>query len=124
MPHGPWLRLFGGSQAETGVKCLGECMRNVSWSTCLQLVRQLAFLSLGGKLIQGHGPIDHRLRISKHENRERWLVRGACECLQRFPLPQHDIPGPEILMSGDFKLPDVLDAFPAPRMSVSVPSGL
>ena len=56
-------------------------------------------------------------RISKHENRERWLVRGACECLQRFPLPQHEIPGPEILMSGDFKLPDVLDAFPAPWMS-------
>ena len=98
LQHGASNAAFDPNYAETGIKCLGECMHGVSWSTCLQLVRQLAFL------------------LSKNENRERWIVRGACECLQRFPLPQQELPSPELLHGfGTMKLPDVLDAFPEKR---------
>ena len=98
LQYGASSAAFDPNFAETGVKCLGECMRGISWSTCLQTVRQLAFL------------------LTKHENRERWIVRGACECLQKFPLPYQELPSPELLDGvGTMKLPDILDAFPERR---------
>eukprot|EP00930_Biecheleria_cincta_P042397 TRINITY_DN29176_c0_g1_i1.p1 TRINITY_DN29176_c0_g1~~TRINITY_DN29176_c0_g1_i1.p1 ORF type:complete len:3801 (-),score=763.37 TRINITY_DN29176_c0_g1_i1:725-11332(-) len=78
--HSASSAAFDPNYAEVGVKCLGECMRHgVSWSTCLQTVR---FLSL---------------QLSKQDQRERWLVRAACECLTRFPLPAQDLPSPAVL---------------------------
>lgn len=98
LQYGASNAAFDPNYAETGVKCLGECMRGVSWSTCLQTVRQMAFL------------------LSKYDNRDRWIVRGACECLQRFPLPYQELPSPDLLDGlGGMKLPDVLDAFPDKR---------
>lgn len=98
LQYGASSAAFDPNFAETGVKCLGECMRGISWSVCLQTVRQLAFL------------------LTKHENRERWIVRGACECLQKFPLPYQELPSPELLDGvGTMKLPDILDAFPERR---------
>eukprot|EP00438_Fugacium_kawagutii_P028386 Skav207230 [mRNA] locus=scaffold1717:149237:171216:+ [translate_table: standard] len=98
LQYGASNAAFDPNYAETGVKCLGECMHGVSWSTCLQTVRQMAFL------------------LSKYDNRDRWIVRGACECLQRFPLPYQELPSPDLLDGlGGMKLPDVLDAFPDKR---------
>ena len=44
LQYGASNAAFDPNYAETGVKCLGECMKGVSWSTCLQTVRQMAFL--------------------------------------------------------------------------------
>eukprot|EP00439_Symbiodinium_sp_Y106_P007673 s897_g1.t1 len=99
LQYGASSAAFDPNYAETGVKCLAECMRGVTWMTCLHTVRHLALL------------------LSKQEARERWIVRAACECLQRFPFPEREIPGPDLLEGfGGPDVPEKLTAAVEPQV--------
>merc|ERR1712226_1244229 len=79
LQRGSSTAAFDPNYAEMAVSCLGSCMRQVSWNSCIQTVRFFASL------------------LAKQTNRERWIVRATCECLARFPFPQRELPDPEVL---------------------------